>query len=216
MNSSAASAVIVRSGSIDDDARAGGPGGLDRRPQVTVREPRVRRPQDDQLAVAQLERVERLAGAVRHRDARRRPSGRTAHGRPGLRPCGGRTAVERHHRQQALVAGAAVRVARPRRRRSSMTRCRLSAIVDSASSHVVGSNSPDPFGPGAAQRREDAVRAVHAVEEPVDLRAQLALAVRVLLVATQLDGDAVGDGDLPAARVRAVVVARAVHDRVSR
>ena len=59
-------------------------------------------------------------------------------------------------------------------------------------------------------------RAVDAIEEAVDLRAQLALAVRMVAVAAQLDGDAVGHRDLPPARVRAVVVARPVdHGRVA-
>ena len=68
------------------------------------------------------------------------------------------------------------------------------------------------LGADAAQRVQDPVRAVHAVEEAVDLRAQLALAERVVGPAPQLDGDAALDGGRPAARVRAVVVARAVHD----
>ena len=62
---------------------------------------------------------------------------------------------------------------------------------------MIGSNRPSPFGADAAQRVQDAVRAVDAVEEAVDLRAQLALAVRVVGPAPQLDGDAVLDGDRP-------------------
>ena len=68
------------------------------------------------------------------------------------------------------------------------------------------------LGPDPAQRVQQAVRAVDAIEEAVDLRAQLALAERVVGPPAQLDGDAVLDGDRPAARVRAVVVARAVDD----
>ena len=42
------------------DARAGGAGLLDERPQVPVGQPGVGAPQDDQPSVAQLDRIERL------------------------------------------------------------------------------------------------------------------------------------------------------------
>ena len=60
-----------------------------------------------------------------------------------------------------------------------MTPCSRSAISASASSHEICSNAL-ALGAGAAQRVEDPVGAVDAVEEAVDLRAQLALAVRVV------------------------------------
>ena len=120
-------------------------------------------------------------------------------------------AVETHHRQQALVAGVAERQHR-------LGAVGVDHVAEAGADLGEGVVPADRFeaalalGSGAAQRVQHPVGAVHAVEEAVDLGAQLALAERVVGVAADLDGDAVFDGDLPPARVRAVVVARAVHD----
>ena len=173
-----------------DDLGAVGPGGLDRRPQVAVGEPGVRAPQEDQLAVAQLERVEAEAGAVRHphagADGRAADRAHEAAGAEVVEEA----AVEAHHRQQALVAGVA-------ERQDRLGAVRVDDVVQPGGDlgqRVVPRDRLElarALRPDAAQRVQDAVRAVHAVEEAVDLRAQLALAVRVVGVAAELDGDAV-------------------------
>ena len=97
----------------------------------------------------------------------------------------------------------------------AITSCKRLAISASAASHETCSNSPLPFGPmrrsGWRMRSGLYTRSRNAV----DLRAQLALAVRVLGVAAELDGDgsgrAVVDRHRPPARVGAVVVTGAVH-----
>ena len=93
---------------------------------------------------------------------------------------------------------------------SAMTAWSRSAISASASSHEIGSKWPAPFGPTRRSGWRMPVGAVHAVEEAVHLRAQLALAERMVGPAAELHRPPVGDGDLPAARVGAVVVAGAV------
>ena len=93
-----------------DDLGAVGPGRLDRRPQVAVGEPGVRAPQDDQLAVAQLERVEARG---RCRSSSRTPAPTVGPQIGPDEPAGAEVVeealVEAHHRQQALVAGVAER-----------------------------------------------------------------------------------------------------------
>ena len=198
-----------------DDLRPVGAGGLDGRPQVTVGQPGVAGPDDDQAAVAQLERVEPEAGAVGHPHA-------GADGRAANRPieqAGAEVveepAVHAGHGEQALVAGIAER------------KDRFGAVlVDHAvqaggdlGQRVVPRDLLEPalaLRADPAQRVEEAVGAVHAVDEAVDLGAQLAVAVRVVGPAADLDGDAVAHGHVPAAGVGAVVVARAVHDLVDR
>ena len=197
-----------------DDLGAVGAGLLDGRPQVTVGELGVRRPQDDQLGVADLERIhaERRAVGHRHAGADGRPADRaheTARTEVVEEP-----AADALHGEEALVAGVAER------------QDRLGAVgVD----HVVQARRDlgervvprDPLElaaalrPGAPERVQDAVGAVDAVEEAVDLGAQLALAVRVVGVAAELDRDGLGravvDGHRPPARVGTVVVTGAVH-----
>ena len=101
----------------------------------------------------------------------------------------------------------------------SITSCRRLAISASASSHVIALELARPLRSDPAERVQQPLGAVHAVEEAVDLRAQLAGGVRVGGVAAELHRDgpaapavpsAVVDGDRPAARVGAVVVAGAV------
>ena len=117
------------------------------------------------------------------------------------------------HRQQALVAGVAERQDRLGAVLRRSTPCNRVPISASASSHVIGSNRPSPFGPTRRSGWRMRSGAVDAVEEAVDLRAQLALAVRVVGAArAACTATPSSHGDLPAARVGAVVVARAVHD----
>ena len=169
----------------------------------------VRPPQDDQLAVAQLQWVERAPGAIGHRDAGpdSRPTQRPHE--PGGSEVVEEPRVEAHHREQALVAGAAVRqhgLATVRVHDSMQLRSdRRQGVVPGGRFELAGA-----LRSAAAQGCEDALRAVHPIEKSVDLRTQLALAIRMVAVAAQLDGDAVGHGDLPPARVRAVVMTRPV------
>ena len=108
-NSSADSAVIVRIGSMTTTLGAVGACRLDGRPEVAVGEAGVRPPQQDQPAVAQLERVEAEAAAVGHAHA---VADRRAADRP-VEEAGAEVveeaAVEAGDRQQALVAGVAER-----------------------------------------------------------------------------------------------------------
>ena len=211
-NWSASSAVIVRIGSMTTTSRAVGAGRFDHRPEVAVGEPRVRAPQEDQLASARA-RAGRAPRPVPFVIVTPAPTVgpqmlRSSWVAPRWLKKRSRDA---HRREQALVAGVAER------------QDRLAAVlVDDgvearsaiSASAVVPRDRlelPAALGAGAAQRVQDAVGAVDAVEEAVDLRAQLAVAVGVVGVAAQLDGDAVVDGDRPAARVGAVVVARPVH-----
>ena len=98
-----------RADRVDDhDPRPVAPGRLDHRPQVTVGQPRVRAPQQDQLRVAQLGRVEALGGAV---GRPRAGGGDVAADRP-QQPARAQPVPEplgEEHRQHALVAGVAVR-----------------------------------------------------------------------------------------------------------
>ncbi len=85
-----------------------------------------------------------------------------------------------------------------------------SATTDRASSHVARSNSRVALRADAKEWVEDAIGAVDAGEEAVDLRTELAPRVRVLGVAAQPGGSTVvTDGDDPATGVRTVVVTRA-------
>ena len=173
-----------------DELGAVGAGGLDRRPQVAVGEPGVGAPQQDQPAVAQLERVERR-GRCRWSSARRAPTvgpqiARTSR----LAPRWWKKRPSRPMIDSRLWLPASLNGRTASAPCSAITACSRAAISASASSHEICSNSPAPFGPDAAQRVEDPVRAVHAVEEAVDLRAQLALAERVVGAAAELHGHA--------------------------
>ncbi len=195
----------------DDDLGAVGPGGLDRRPQVAVGQAGVRAPQQDQPAVAQLERVEAEPVAVRHAHpvAHRRAADRPQ--QPARPEVVEEPAVETHHRQQALVAGVAER----HDRLGTMAGDHVVEPRPDLGEGVVPGDRREPtlaLGPDPAQRVQQALRAVDAIEEAVDLGAQLALAERVVGPPAQLDGDTGLDRDRPTAGVRAVVVARAVDD----
>ena len=204
---------------VDDD-EAGAPlaSQLDGRPQVAVRQPGVRAPQQDQLRVFELQRIHAAAGAIGHPQARTN-SGSTDGPKelrgPHVREESG---VDAHHGEEALVAGV-----------GEGEHC-LGAVLGDRCVQPFG-DLGERFGPrdlfelarslGAdpAEWMQDAVGVVHAVDEPVDLRAQLTGGVRMIGVAAQLHGDRsdaccvarrVVDRDSPTTRVRAVVVARAV------
>ena len=187
-NSSADSAVD-RADRVDhDEPCTVGACLLDHRPQVTVGEAGVRAPEDDQLRVAQLLRSEPLRRAVRHLHAGAdgRPADRTDE--PGARRGGSRSARRTPiARRLWLPASLYGRIASAPCSRID----RVQAIGDLGERLVprdllelAAALRPDP-----AQRVQEPVRAVDAVEERVHLRAQLALAVRVLRVAAQLHGD---------------------------
>ena len=92
-----------------DDRGAVGAGLLDGRPQVAVGELGVRRPQDDQLGVADLERIHAEPGAVSHRHtgADGRPTDR-AH-EPARTEVVEEPATDALQGEDALVAGVAER-----------------------------------------------------------------------------------------------------------
>ncbi len=193
----------------------GGTGLLDVRPQMAVGELGVRGPQQDQLGVADLQRIEGPRRAVGHRHA-----GADSGSADGAQQAGAAESVpealREGHRQQALVAGIAERhdrlgavlgddrvETRGDLRQCFVPRGRLEAAV--------------ALGADAAQRGEDPLRVVDPVDELVDLRAQFALGVGVRRVAAHLHGHPAGlallDGDLPSAAVRAVVVTGSEHGR---
>ena len=159
--------------------------------------------------MAQLHRVETEAAAVGHphavpdRGAADRPHQTAGPEMVEEAP------VEPHDRQQALVAGIAER---QDRLGTVLGDDRVEPLGDLAEGVVPRDRleAAGALGPDAAQGVEDAVGAVHAVEEAVDLWAELALAERMVGSAAELHRSPVGDRDLPAARVRAVVVAGAV------
>ncbi len=193
----------------DDELGARGPGGLDGRPQVTVGQPGVGAPEQDQPAVAELHRVEAETAAVGHPHAVAHRGAADRADQPARPEVVEEAAVEAHDRQQALVAGIAER---QDRLGAVLGDDRVEPVCDLAQGvvprdrlEVAGALRPD-----AAQGMEDPVRAVDAVEEAVHLRAQLALAERMVGSAAELHRPPVGDGDLPPARVGAVVVAGAM------
>ena len=95
---------------------------------------------------------------------------------------------------------------------SAMMSCRRAATSSSASSQLTRANWPEPFGAGAAQGMEDALRAVDALQVGVDLGAEAAAGDGVVGVADELDGDAVLDRHLPGAGIGAIVRAAAADD----
>ncbi len=119
------------------------------------------------------------------------------------------------HCQQALVAGVAVRHDR-------LGAVAVDDLVEARSDlaeRLFPADLLEPalaLGPDTAQRVQHPLVAVHPVEELVDLRAQLALAVRMFGVAAHLQGDrdrpAAVDRDVPTARVGAVVMAASDDD----
>ena len=200
-----------RADGVDDDHRGAGRASLlDERPQVPVRHARVRAPEDDEPAVDQVHRIHAAAVAVRRGGPR---LGGVATERAGLdRRADGVEEARRQRldRQDALVAGAAPA-------EDGLTAASVDRLCHPGTDDGQRVVPRDPFEPTLAlradpdERVQDAVGAVDAVEEAVDLRAQLTPRVRMGRVATELDGNPVVDGRHPAARVGAVVVAGAEH-----
>ena len=197
----------------DDDLGAVGPGRLDGRPQVAVREPGVRAPDEDQLRRGAA-RADRDRGRCRSSCAcRGRPSGRRSPARSRLAPS---TLKKRSLRP---IIASRLWLPASLNGRTVSPPWRVDGVVQAGGDlgqRVVPRDLLErarALRAGAPQRVQEAVGAVDAVEEAVDLRAQLAGAVGVVDAAAQLDGDPVVDGHRPAARVRAVVVARPVDRR---
>ena len=191
-----------------------GPRLFDGRPQVPVGQLGVGSPQDDQLRVADLQRVEALGRAERHlhpstdcwsADRSEHPGGTEAIPEP----------LGESHRQQALVPSVAVGHER-------LGAVAIDDLVEARSDlgerFVPGDSfeASFTFRADPAQRMQHALVAVHAVEELVDLRAQLALAVRMIGVAAHLQSDrrrpGTVDRDVPSAGVGTVVVTAAADD----
>ena len=187
---------------------------FDGRPEVAVRQLGVGAPQDDQLRVADFLRVKALGRAECHLHAGtdRRPADRPLDPRraqPIPEPLG------EAHRQQALIAGIAVR-------HDGLCAVASDDLVESPGNlgqRLVPRDLFEPafsLGSDAPQRVQDTIVAVHPIEELVDLRAQLALAVGVSRVAAHLHRDgcrpAAIHRDVPAARVGTVVVTTSTDD----
>ncbi len=92
----------------------------------------------------------------------------------------------------------------------AMIACSRAAMSSSASSQLTALELPRALRSGPAQRIEDAIRTVDAIEVVIDLRAEPAAGERVIRVAHELRGHAVLDADLPGAGVRTIVRAGAL------
>src|SRR6185369_4491942 len=123
--------------------------------------------------------------------------------------------LRKAHCQQALVAGVAVR---HDRFRAVVVDDVVEALRDLSERLVPRDllELPVALGADAPQWMQHSVVAVHTVEELVDLRTQLALAVRMAGVTAHLQRDRCGptaiDGDMPAARVGTIVMACSADD----
>ena len=197
-----------------DHCRAVGSGFLDGRPQVAIGQLGVGSPQDDQLRMADLQGIEALRRTKRHlhAGADRRPADRPLHPR---RAQSVPEPLRESHRQQALIARIAVR-------HDGLCAVAIDDLVESCGDFGERFVPRDLLEPAfsldadAAQRMQDALVAVHPIEELVDLGAQLTLAVRMIRVAAHLQRDgrlpAAVHRDMPAACVGTVVMAASADD----
>ena len=166
----------------DDEACASFASQLDGGPQVAVRQPGVRAPQQDQLRVFEFQRVHAAAGAVRHAQAcadRGSTDGPKELRGPHVREEPG---VDPHHGEEPLVAGV------------GEGEHGLGAVLGDRRVQPLG-DLVERFGPrdhfelarslgtDSAEWVQDAVGVVHAVDETVHLRAQLAGGVGMVGVA---------------------------------
>ncbi|CAB4822362.1 unannotated protein [freshwater metagenome] len=201
-----------RANRVDDHhTGAGCPGLLHEGPEVAVGHLGVRAPEQDEPAVADVHRVDPVAVAVGCGHALSGCGTAYRPGEPGGAEPVEETLAEGHGGEHALVAGArhghhgggAVLVD------GAMQSCgdRGERFVPRDALEARRSLGPHP-----SEWVQHAVRAVHPVEEVVDLRAQLAARERVRRVPAQLGCYPVLNGHHPAAGVGTVVVARAQHD----
>ena len=183
-------------------------------PEMQVGQLGVRPPQDDEPRVPDLQRIETLGCSVGHlhTGAHRWSANRPHHAR---RPQPIPESFREAHCEKALIAGIAVGHDR-------LGAVAIDDLVEPYGDLGEGVVPRDLLEPAftlrtdSAERMEDSLVAVHPVEELVDLRAQFALAVRMIGIATHLQSDgcrpAAVDRDVPTTRIGAVMMATAGDD----
>ena len=199
----------------DDDLCSASLRFADERPEVQVRDDRVRAPQHDEAAVYDLLGIDAGPGADGRGESRRGDGTadvplefRAAH-RSKEPP------VERFHLNEPLRASGAVG---QDRFGSRFRGNRLEPRADVGERLVPGDTNEIPLTlpADALQRVQHAIGVVHALEVVIHLRAERAAGERVRLIARQLYGRPVPHFDDPRAGVRTVVPARAAHHRQRR
>ena len=186
------------------NARAGTPGFFDEVPQVQVGDDGIGAPEHDVAAVHDFLRHDPERSAVRGGY----PSEAGAAADGANEPCSAEPVEEALAHGIALDQPLGAEVGVGEYRRCAVTchdflQARGDWVERGVPAHAL--EPAGPFGPDAAQRMEQALRAVHALDVVIDLGAQPAAGERMVRVALQGDGATVLDADPPGAGVGTVV-----------